>query len=200
MNKIKLIIIGFLIVNLAYSQDIEKKKYAIIANIGQQTDVFEVDLGALQSIQSTPFQPRIEVGLERTWKEKRTFRFHQDLKLTFVSDPYIERVYGIGTDFGAEFKILKRILITPRVGIHYNYAKSSDIQYIYNGEKWVKTDNYLATTNRLFLKGGLDLGYRINNKYDVFVNGQYSLNTPHLNEGVPLFLNRAVSLGVRYFL
>jgi hypothetical protein len=199
MNKIKLIIIALLVANLAYSQDIQKKKYAIIANIGQQTDVYKIDLGALQSIQNTPFQPRIEVGIERTWKNKRTFRFHQDLKLTFVSDPYIERVYGIGTDFGAEFKILRRILVTPRIGIHYNYAKSTDVQYIYKDEKWVKTANYLPTTNRLFLKGGLDLGYRINNRYDVFVNGQYSLNMPHLAE-VPLFLNQSVSLGVRYSL
>lgn len=196
MKRIQ-IILTFLLPISAFSQTEETPKYAIVANIGQQEDVVKFDVGALNVINKMPFSPRVEIGLERTWRAKRIFRFYQDLKLTFVNDPNIERVYGIGTDLGFEYKIFKRILLTPRLGVHYNRALPSDIHYVYENDKWVQTENSFEKNNRIFAKVGLDLGFKLNRNLDLFVNKQYSANFPHIKNVIPVYLNTANSIGIR---
>jgi hypothetical protein len=175
------------------------KKWAAVVNIGHQTSAINFDLGALQTIHKINIRPRFEVGMERTWKEKPNYRFFQDAKLTFVQDAYVERVFGIGTDVGFEFRIFKGLRITPRLGAHYNAAKASDIQYKYNGEKWEPIANTSPIDKRLYAKGGLDLSYRFNDKIDVIVGGHFALSTPYIKDAAPFFLHKSLNMGARYF-
>jgi hypothetical protein len=193
----KILVFLFIISNQTFSQELLPKKYALVASIGQQVDVFNFNLGQLSVIDAQPFRPRVEIGLERTWKNKKYTRFFQDFKATFVNDPYNERVFGIGSDIGLETKILKRILLTPRFGLHYNRALPTDIHYAYTDNKWQAVSNTYLKNNRLFIKLGLDLGYRINDKYDVFAASQVSLNYPHVKDVAPFYPNKALSLGIR---
>jgi hypothetical protein len=175
------------------------KKWAAVINVGHQTSAVNFDAGSLQTIHEIHLRPRFELGVERTWKDKPNFRFFQDVKLTFAQDAYVERAYGVGTDVGFEFKIFKGLRITPRLGAHYNLAKASDIQYRYNGEKWVPVANTSPLDSRLYAKGGVDVSYRFMDKIDVIVGGLYALSTPYMTYAVPFFVHKNVNVGVRYF-
>jgi hypothetical protein len=198
MQKIIIFALIYLMGLQAFGQTKTESKYAFVINVGQQTLGINYDVGALQTIQKTPFKPRLEAGIERTWKQKKNFRLHQDLKLTYVNDPYQEQVFGLGTDLGFEFKILKRILLTPRLGVHYNRATPTDVHYIYENDKWIQTTNSYEKNNRIFVKAGFDLGFKVNQKFDLFVYNQLSLNLPHIKEVIPLNVNKAIGLGIRW--
>jgi hypothetical protein len=175
------------------------KKWAAVVNIGHQTQAINFDLGALQTIHKISIRPRFEMGMERTWKEKPNYRFFQDAKLTFVQDAYVERVFGLGTDVGFEFKIFKGLRITPRLGAHYNLAKATDIQYKFNGEKWEPTANTSPSDSRLYVKIASDLSYRFNDKIDVIAGAQIAASTPYIKNAVAFFPHKEVHVGLRYF-
>jgi hypothetical protein len=200
MRKYIMVILCLLTNTALIAQSKLAKNNALILNISQQKDLINYDFGALQTITKTAFKPRIEIGLEHTWKQKKARRFYQDSKVTYVADPYVEKVYGIGTDLGLEFTLFKRLKIGPRLGTHYNLAKAADVQYIYQDNQWIKTKNSIPVNHRLYTKAGFDLGFKINQKIDLMAHVQLSLNSPHVKDIIPLNINKALGMGLRYSL
>ncbi len=174
-------------------------KWAAILNIGHQEDAINISFGTLQTIHKVSIRPNISVGIERTWFNRTKFRLFQDLKVAYFHDTYIEKVYGLSTDLGFEFKIFRGLRLTPRLGVGYNLAKPNDIRYKLEGDKWVRTANTDPSVSRLNIKAGIDLSYRFNNKMDVVVGGRYALISPYLPDIQEVFLYRGLHIGGRYF-
>ncbi|MFM2267118.1 MAG: hypothetical protein RL757_559 [Bacteroidota bacterium] len=185
-----------------FAQD-APKKWAIVANFGHEDDLSPIPVSnSLVATHNVVIRPRIELGMERTWVERRRFRLFQDAKLTYHNNTYSENAIGLGTDIGFEFKIFKGLRLTPRLGAHYNRAKASDVQYRYENNKWVSTSNTNPAVARGYFKGGIDVSYRFMDKFDVVAGTHLAILTPYIpgEFGIPLYPNKAFNIGVRYFL
>ena len=183
----------------AQNADNPLPKWAFIANVGHQDQGFDISFGSLQVIHKVPFRPQIAVGIERTWVNRNKFRLFQDLQASYFHDSYVEKVYGLTTDVGFEFKIFRGLRLTPRIGVGYNSAKANDVRYKYEGDKWVQTANTDPAISRLNVKTGLDLSYRFNNTFDVLVGGHFSLVTPYIPNAASIYLYKGWHIGTRVF-
>jgi hypothetical protein len=115
-----------------------------------------------------------------------------------VGDTYVERVVGLQTNIGYEVRFWKGLYLAPRLGVGYNHAKPTGVRYTLENNKWEQTANTDKAVNRTNIKGGLNLGYRFNNKFDVGVTGHYALVVPHIPDlESPLFLHKGVNLTLR---
>jgi hypothetical protein len=183
------------------AQDLQadsKKSLSVVAYFGHQDDLFKFQNSTVNKYHNISLRPLFIGGIQKTWIQKTKFRFYQDAVATYHIHPYQERTIGLGTDFGFEFLAFKKIILNPKIGAHYNYAKYADVQYGYVNDKWVSVDNTYGKSNRMVIKLGIETGYRLNNKVDIIAGVSGNVLAPYAKDVLALFLHYGMYGGVRY--
>jgi hypothetical protein len=181
-------------------QNIRHNSWSVIFNVGHQDDLIKFENSSVNKYHEIIIRPLFIGGIQKTWNNKNRFRLYQDAVATYHIHPYQEKTFGIGTNLGFEFLALKRIIITPKIGVHYNYAKYADVQYGYVDDKWTKVDNIYEPSHRTVIKIGLETGYRLNEKIDIIGGVSGNVITPFIKNVLPVFFTYGVYAGVRYSL
>jgi hypothetical protein len=192
-------IIGFLLMFCAFftnAQETTPSKWSVSLRAANQKSAIDIVIGAIPVLHS-PLYPSVTLGVERNYKNGNRSRLYQDVSLSYFHDTYTERDWTLATNLGYEFRIVRGLYAGVRLGVGAQRANRSDIVYTYEGDRWVGKPYPGGINWRAQIEAGGELGYRIG-KFSVFGGYKYSLLTPYDKEnGIPLWLMKAPSIGLR---
>lgn len=177
------------------------EKWGAVVRFGDERGLFTYNNPTENVYHKEAIKPMFEAGVSRKhFQGKRGGYWFQDLTLGYSHQTYDEKTFAIGTKTGYTWALWNRVLITPTLGVAYNRAKATDLQYAYEGDKWVRTENYIPAMNRLNVSSAMGLGYRINSRLDLTANYQYSVVTNYIPEANQKFnLWKSVNIAVRFY-
>jgi hypothetical protein len=196
-NKIVLAIL-FLMPIFVFSQN---NRWSIRADFVNPRPVIRFQNEGVVNAYHNPKDVGFAIGVERNWKQTARFRRYQTVMLGYSHINYIENVLSLETAIGWDWRIFKGLHAGFSTGVGFHRAKNADVQYKYEGDEWVPTNENKIATNRFAVNLQAQIGYRFAKKWDVFVGAGIVGFTPliKLEEGTfPFFANYQPRLGVRF--
>ncbi len=184
------------------------QKWAAGFHVFHQDQGFKIDVGQLAVTDRVRVRPGFSAGLERTWTESKNarFRLFQDVHAGFWHNPYSENYSFLGTRLGMDFRIFKQLRLSPGLIYRAGRAKTRDVRYVYENEKWVPSNN--STPAFFRQNAGLDMQvswrFRAASAHPISleIGGNYLLAWKYLPTGIAgepnFFLFRSLRAGVRY--
>jgi hypothetical protein len=200
---IALIIFSFLGTSTLFAQNeisiLPVNKWAVQANFQHQDLIFDIDFGQLAVADEVNVRPRYSLEIQRFFNLKSTKnRFFAVAEIDYFHNLYHDKWIGLKLGLGREWQI-GNFFIAPRLLGGLARTQGADIQYIYENEKWVVSQEPRTATTDLLLSPRLDFGYRIiesKNPIDIFVNYQMTLYlSPENDIGLPY---HGYGFGFRY--
>ena len=203
----KIILLAILLCGLVQPSFAQNtSRWAANMQFFHQDFAIDLDPGQLGVTDATSVRPGISAGIERTWKNigNDRIRLFQDLNLGFWNSPYSENYTFIGTRLAADFRVFKQLRLTTGVLYRIGRAKTKDVRYIYENEKWVPSKN--STLGFFRQNAGFDtrLGWRFAARSAHPVDVQVGINWTIAWKFAPaeisanLMLYKALQVGLRY--
>jgi hypothetical protein len=196
-NKIVLAVL-FLTPFLVFSQN---SRWAIRADLMNPRPFTRFQNEGVENAYHKPKDVGFAVGVERNWKQNARFRLYQSAMFGYSHINYVEKSWNLESAAGFDWRVFRGLHGGFSVGVGYHRAKNADIQYKYEDEKWVPTNENKVVTNRFAVNLQTQLGYRFAQKWDVFVGTGIVGFTPLIKLEVasfPFFANYQPRLGVRF--
>ena len=183
-------------------------RWAVNMQFFHQDYAIDLDPGQLGVTDATALRPGVSAGIERTWRNigNDRIRLFQDLNVGFWNSPYSENYSFVGTRLAADFRIFKQLRLTTGALYRIGRAKTKDVRYIYENEKWIPAKN--STPGFLRQNVGFDtrLGWRFAPNSAHPIDIQFGINWTLAWKFAPAQINanlmpyKAFQVGLRYSL
>ena len=191
-------ITALLLTIFAFSMNAQEtaSKWSVSLRAANQTPAIDIVFGSIPVLHS-PLYPSIGVAIERNYRNGNRSRLYQDVSLNYFYDTYTERAMTLSTNLGYEYRIVRGLYVGARIGVGLQRANRSEIVYTYQGDRWVGKTCPGGINWRMQVEGGAELGYRFG-KFSAFGGYRYSLLTPYDKQnGIPIWLLKAPTVGLR---
>jgi hypothetical protein len=205
-NYIYIIVFAFLGMNVSTSfgqatADIDilrNSKWAVQLNFQDQDLLVALDFGALRVVHDVKVRPLFSADVQRFFGQSNKKRRYLSGQLGYFNNVYHERALSLKVGYGIERRIYKGFFASWRMEVGVARVKNSDIQYVYENDKWVTTNNYQPATFDALFGPRLDLGYRIMNganPIDILVVSHAMIHVHSEFGGLPYY---GLGIGVKY--
>ncbi len=166
---ITLILLLGLNTNISFGQNtddllrLRNPKWAMQLNFQDQDLLAALDFGALRVVHDVKIRPAISLEVQRFFGQSAKKSRYVSGQLGYFNNVYHEQFASLKLGYGIERRIYKGFFASWRIEAGLARVKNSDIQYIYENDKWVPTSNYIPSTIDVLFGPRLDLGYRVVN-------------------------------------
>lgn len=167
----------------------------------QHKDISVLDqlyIGQLGVSHKVWIRPFYSLDLQRSFFKKPGFKFYFTGQIGYYANLYSDHWTSWDLGLGLEKRIFKKFFL----GLRYKWGRASwkarDVQYIYDGESWVKSPNPSEPETHNLSVLRLDLGYRWkegNHPIDFVAHTQLSLLDHNDYGAIPY---GAAGIGIRY--
>lgn len=193
-----LLLLGLAMSNMAFSQaTTTENSWSAQFNVQHHDLGGSINFGLLGVVNEVKIRPYYtlegQYAMQRKPNKKRIFSG----QLGYYQDLYHERWITAKLGLGTEWSLVKGFYLGMRAEFGLAGIKNADLQYEYDGEKWVVADNTAPYRIGLILNPRLDLGYRMiqgAHPIDIVITGQTSL----VGSEIGILPYVAYGLGVRY--
>lgn len=157
-------------------------------SIGQLAVLYDVNIRPLFNVEA-------QYSIQKTTKKKKFF----NVQLAYYSNTYHNEWLSLKLGYGLEWKIYKGLFLNYSIEAGLAHVQNSDVQYSYEGGKWVVTDNTDSPVIDVIFGPRMDLGYRVvtgENPIDVLISSNLLLHfDSKIGDAFPYY---ATGIGVRY--
>jgi hypothetical protein len=179
----------------------QTSKWSLRADFYNPKPVAAFKAEGVENSYHKPMNYGFALGAERNWKQTERFRFYQTALAGFYHDFYFEKAFTLETSSGVDFRLFKGLHFGLELGAAINRARGTAVNYKYENEKWVPTQEGVVKTTRRNFNLSTQLGYRITPKLDVFVGYGINVLNPLLvleDATFPIFPYKTAKLGLRW--
>lgn len=149
---------------------------------------------------TTPVHPGISVGTEYTYNKNPRHQWFQTANLSYFFHQYAQHGIQLYSEIGYRYWLKNGLHFGPKLGIGYLHSIPEVQVFKLNsdGEYDRKTNFGRAQFMGDFV---LQIGYEFqrDNPVDVFLNYQFFMQVPFVNEYVPILPNSALHVGVAFY-
>ena len=149
---------------------------------------------------TSPIHPGISIGTEYSYKSNTHHQFFQTVNLSYFFHQYAQHGIQLYSEFGYRYWLKNGLHFGPKLGIGYLHSipEAQVFKLNANGEYDRKTNFGRAQFMADFV---VQIGYefRKENPIDVFLNYQFLMQMPFVNEYVPILPNSALHVGVAFY-
>ncbi|MEL6252802.1 MAG: hypothetical protein AAFR87_12380 [Bacteroidota bacterium] len=158
----------------------------------------ELYIGQLQVSHQVWIRPFYSLDIQRSFFNNPGFKFFFTGQIGYYANLYSDHWTSWDVGLGLEKRILKKFFLSLRYKIGRASWQARDVQYIYEGDQWVRSPNPANPEGHNLRVVRLDLGYRLregNHPIDIIGNTQLSI-LKHTDYGpIPY---GAAGIGIRY--
>jgi hypothetical protein len=184
----------------------DARKWAVNVQLMHQDFGVDLTAGQLQTTDAVLLRPGFTAGIERTWRTSKNGRrrLFQDAHLGFWNNPYSQNYTFVGTRFASEIRLFKQLRFSPGLIYRIGRAKTTDVRYVYENNKWVPSNNSTPGFLRQQVGPEARLSYRFGansaHPIDLQVGANFTLIVKYFPaETDPnLLVFKAYQIGMRY--
>lgn len=179
---------------------IDENRWAIQLNIQHQDIMFQnlLNFGTLRVFDEVNIRPIFSLEAQRYFSIRPKSKRFLAAQVGYYNSLYHQKWLIAKLAYGRERTLYKGLFISFRAEFGVARAKDSDLQYIYENEKWVVTDNF-GTARMGFLFGSrMDIGYRVTNgahPIDALLTTHGNI---HFDSNIGALPYYGIGIGVRY--
>jgi hypothetical protein len=149
---------------------------------------------------TNPVHPGISFGTEYTYNSNPKHQLFQTANLSYFFHQYAQHGIQLYSEFGYRYWLKNGLHFGPKLGIGYLHSipDAQVFELNKNGKYDRKTNFGRAQFMADFV---VQIGYEFQpeNPIDVFLNYQFFMQMPFVNEYVPLLPNSALHVGVAFY-
>lgn len=149
---------------------------------------------------TNPIHPGISIGTEYSYKSNPHHQLFQTVNLSYFFHQYAQHGIQLYSEFGYRYWLKNGLHFGPKLGIGYLHSipEAQVFKLNANGEYDRKINFGRAQFMADFV---VQIGYefRKENPIDVFLNYQFLMQMPFVNEYVPILPNSALHVGVAFY-
>ncbi len=149
---------------------------------------------------TTPVHPGVSVGSEYTYNSSPSHQLFQTAHLSYLFHQYAQHGIQLYSEFGYRYWLKNGLHFGPKLGIGYLHS-IPDAQVFKLNEDGTYDRKFNFGRAQFMADFVIQLGYefRRDNPIDVFLNYQFFMQMPFVNEYVPILPNSALHVGVAFY-
>ena len=158
----------------------------------------ELYIGQLGVSHRVWIRPFYSLDIQRSFFNNPGFKFFFTGQIGYYANLYSDHWTSWDLGFGLEKRIFKKFFLSLRYKLGRASWKAKDVQYIYDGELWVKSPNPSEAEGHNLSVLRLDLGFRWKegkHPIDLIAHSQISLLNHNDYGAIPY---GAVGIGIRH--